>query len=239
MLDGAARGWETMGMRPAALLLCCLAAGCGNKTTDGDGFEPPPEQPVPYDPETQIEYPAAPYGIEKGSVIENYGFPGFVNPAEQPKEIKTIRLSDFYNPTGDETFPAGGAFPEGQPKPKAMLIVMSAVWCGPCQLEAAKTLPDKHEEFAPAGEFLLVLADSETAGVPADDSDLAGWTNKYPTDFPAVIDPDYELGQQFPASAYPANMILDTTTMTIVEKITGAAPEEGAFWDTFASLAGQ
>jgi hypothetical protein len=226
-----------------ALVLCALAAlasaGCGSQTSTDDGFEPPPEQAVPYDASAAADYPAGPYGIEKGSVIDDYEFPGFANPMRLPKELVTIRLSDFYNPTGDGLYPAGGPFPEGQPKPRALLIVMSAVWCGPCQLEAAKTLPDKHEAFAPGGEFLLVLADSESAGVAADESDLSGWTNKFDTDYPAVIDPDYDLGQQFPQSSYPANMILDTKTMTILEKITGAAPEEGSFWDTFASLVSQ
>jgi hypothetical protein len=225
-----------------AVVLCAVvalaSAGCGSQTSTGDGFEPPPEQPIPYDP-SDVEYPVGPYGIEKGSVISDYAFEGFANAMRLPKELVVIRLSDFYNPTGDGLYPAGGAFPEGQPKPRALLIVMSAVWCGPCQLEAAKTLPDKHEEFAPGGEFLLVLADSETAGVKADPADLSGWTNKFDTDYPAVIDQDYELGQLFPASAYPANMILDTKTMTILEKITGAAPDEGSFWNTFESLVNQ
>src|SRR5215212_6297686 len=117
----------------SALVLCALAAsGCGAQTGTDDGFEPPPEQPRPYDASVDIDYPPGPYGIEKGSVIDNYEFPGFPNPVRLPKVLTTIRLSDFYNPTGDGVYPAGSPQAEGQPKPRALLIVMSTVWCGPC-----------------------------------------------------------------------------------------------------------
>jgi hypothetical protein len=222
----------------SCVALCLLgAAGCAPQTTTDDGFEPPPEQPRPYDPSAEAEYPPGPYGIEKGSVIQNYGFPGFANPVRLPKELVTIRLSDFYNPTGDGLYPAGGPFPEGQPKPRALLIVMSAVWCQPCQFEAAKTLPSMHEQFTPGGEFLLLLAENEERFV-AEESDLAGWTTKFDTDFPAVLDPEGALAKQF-QSAFPANIILETTGMTIVAKITGTAAEDGSFWSTFASVATQ
>jgi hypothetical protein len=222
----------------SCVVLCLLgAAGCAPQTTSDDGFEPPPEQPRPYDPSARAEYPPGPYGIEKGSVIEDYELIGFANPVRLPKELVTIRLSDFFNPTGDGVYPAGGPHPEGQPKPVALLIVMSAVWCTPCQFEAERTLPDKHQELAPRGEFLLVLAESAQHDV-ATESDLSGWTSKFETDFPAVLDPTHQLSQQF-QSAFPANIILDTTTMTIVDKITGVAAEEGTFWSTFASVASQ
>src|SRR5262245_27864689 len=107
------------------LVLIAALAGCG-QTAEGDGFEPPPEQPLPFDG-GDIEYPAGPYSIDKGSVIANYEFSGFANPVKLPKELVTIRLSDFYNPTGDAVYPEGSQYPPG-PKPRGLLIVMSAVW---------------------------------------------------------------------------------------------------------------
>ena len=219
----------------SCVVLCLLGtAGCAPQTTSDDGFEPPPEQPRPYDPSAEAEYPAGPYGIEKGSVIENYELIGFANPVRLPNELVTIRLSDFYNPTGDGVYLAGGPHREGQPKPVALLIVMSAVWCGPCQLEAERTLPEKHQQLAPRGEFLLVLAESAEHD-PATESDLSGWTSKYETDFPAVLDPGHRLTNRF-QSGFPSNMIIDTTSMVIVDKIAGAGDDTGPFWNTFAGV---
>jgi len=221
----------------SALLLIAIHAGCGPQTSSDDGYEPPPEQGRPYDASGALDYPEGPYGDEKGSVIENYELVGFANPMRLPKELVTIRLGDFYNPTGDGVHPAGGPHPEGSPKPRALLIVMSAVWCQPCQLEAEKTLPEKHEQLAPRGEFLLVLAESGEHDL-ASEKDLSSWTSKYDTDFPAVIDPVHALSQQF-QGAFPANIIVETTGMTIVARITGTAAEKGTFWNTFAGVATQ
>jgi hypothetical protein len=228
----AARSW-VLALAGSALL---GLVGCGN-TGEGDGFEPPPEEPLPYVPST-IPYPAAPYGVDIGDIIQDYEFPGFPDPIDRPtSELVPIKLSDFYNPTGQDTFPEGGPHPAGTPKPRGLLIVVSAVWCGPCQLEADEVLPEKHAQYEPlGGEFLLVLADGPSPGEAAETKHLSGWTKEYDTDFPAVIDPDYDLGKIFPSSAYPANMIIDTRTMTIVERITGAAPESGSFWSTFEQV---
>lgn len=229
MLARAAVGW--------GLVAAVLAAACGTQTVEDDGYQPPPEEPVPYDASTTA-YPGGPYGFDNGSVIADYEFPGFPNPETGPTtELVTIRLSDFYNPTGAGTYAEDGPYAAGAPKPRALLMVVSAVWCGPCQLEAAEVLPEKHAAYAGrGGEFLLVLADGPTPGVPAEKKHLASWTKKYETNFPAVLDANYDLGKIFPAASYPANMIIDTRTMTIVDRIVGAAPEEGSFWDTFEQL---
>jgi hypothetical protein len=78
-----------------------------------------------------LPYAAGPFGFGKGSVLPNYGFVGYVDPAAQiaaaaPRQI--IWLAEFYNPTGFEVYGAGSVFPAGTPKPLALLIDMSARW---------------------------------------------------------------------------------------------------------------
>lgn len=47
--------------------------------------------------------------------------------------------------------------------------------------------------------------------------------------YPAVIDPSAQLGGSFDQSQFPANFIIDTRTMTIVDLVTGIPGD--AFWD--------
>jgi hypothetical protein len=192
---------------PLALALLLLA-GCE-------------EEPLPFAPgqgqdpnASGIRYPAGPYGVEPGSVISNYKFRGMVNPAVD-KTFVDMQLADFYNPTGDETFPAESAFGE-KPKPKALWLNISAVWCGPCKFESEEILPEEHEKYAPQGaEIFVLLADGGTVGKPATENNLVTWTDRYKTAWPAAVDPTHTLASLFQSSAYPINMVIDTRTMQL------------------------
>ncbi len=72
-----------------------------------------------------------------------------------------------------------------------------------------------------------MLVDGPSQGSPAELSQLIGWTSKYETRFPAVIDPQYQMGSLFPSTAFPANILVDTKTMQILEVVSGI-PEEGS-----------
>lgn len=234
-----------VGRRAPAWAWCAFAAallaggaGCAD-TGEGDGLEPPPEVSVPYVP-ADCEYPGEPYGIEKGDVIGNIDFEtGLVNALAAPNAPATeISLCDFYNPTRDEVYPAGSAFPVGEPKPRVLVVAMAARWCQPCRIEAKETLPEKHAELAPKGaEFLLVLADGAEAGVRATEKDLRVWTGAFDTAYPAVIDAGSDLAQHFSAEQYPSNMIIDTATMEIVQRVNGAPAKDSGFWKTVANMA--
>jgi hypothetical protein len=149
---------------------------------------------------------------------------------------QVVQLADFYNPTGEEKFPAGSPYGEG-PKPRALLVNVSALWCAPCKEEARSTLPARYAELGPLGaEFFVVLAEGGQPGSTVTWSNLLSWTDAFHLNYPAAIDPNGHLGALFPASAYPANMIVDTRTMKIAYVVTGA-PDE-AFWSGFRSLLG-
>lgn len=215
----------------AVSALALGAAGCA-ETGEGDGFEPPPEGPVPYVP-TGDRYAPGPFGIDRGEVIGNAAFEtSFVDSEADPKQPAVeVRLSDFYNPTGDEVYPEGTPFEAGTPKPKLLLVAMAARWCLPCRKEAEETLPEKYAELAPKGaEFMLVLAEGAEQGVLATEDDLRIWTKYYPAAYVASTDEDSELGQYFNKEQFPANMVIDTSTMVILQKVIGAPEKDSAFW---------
>ena len=186
----------------------------------------------------QLAYPKGAKGFSVGSVIQNYQLVGFANHlVNGDTDLQPIQLADFYNPTGDGVFNAtdNPSFVDGAPKPKALLIDVASVWCGPCNEEADVVLPPKYANFQPkGGEFLLQLADSNTPGEPATVSNLKNWTKKYEVNYPATIDPTYKLGALFEQDAFPANFIIDTRTMTIVEAVAGEP--QAAFWSKFQAV---
>ena len=220
-----------------------VPASTSTSATTSGNQDPITDQPEPFPQGTgqsanpTVEYPKGPFGVNKGSVIQNFKFMGFPNSLTNSKDLATVQMSDFYNPTGDGKFGKGAAFPEGQAKPKALLIDVSSVWCGPCNYEAANVLPGLYAKYKPlGGEFLLQLADGPTPGSPANSKHLFNWTKKYKVDYPATIDPSYKLSALFQADAFPANMIIDTKTMKIVDVIAGVAEEGGSFWQAYEKL---
>jgi hypothetical protein len=209
-----------------AVALVIVASGC----TSGSGE---PLDPAPGSGSQVIdeEYPAGPYGTVVGDVIENFEFQGYVDASQGLTEDRrvSITLGDFFNPTGMGTHGDDGPFVAGSPKPKALMINVSAVWCGPCKQEAANILPGEYAHYHPLGlELLMVLADSLEVGTPAAFGDLDAWCSTFPVNYPAVIDPEYQLGGSFDTSQYPANFIVDTATMTIVEVVSGI-PQDSFF----------
>jgi len=172
---------------------------------------------------TQVAYPNGPYGIAEGSIIPNYEFVGFANAAVNTDGMQLVQLADFYNPTGDGVYPKGSPYGENLKKPKALLVILSAVWCAPCNQEADTVLPPLHEKYRPqGGEFFLALADGPNQGVPAEPKNLYLWTQKYDVDFPSVIDPGGKIPAITEADAFPANVMIRTKDMKIIRAITGS-----------------
>ena len=210
--------------------------GCDEGSTAPDEEAPDFESEQGQIAEEQAAYPEGPYGIEKGSIVANYRFVGFANPMVDSSSASYVQMSDFYNPTGNEVYPEGSPYGAGNPKPKAMLINVSSVWCPPCNEENRTVLPELHNDWADRGGLILLqLADGNDPGTPAEFSDLVKWTAKYDTEWPAVIDPDYKLAELFEADAFPANIIIDTTTMEIVDVVAGL-PEHSWFAQVDALL---
>jgi hypothetical protein len=218
----------------SAAIVVVGSVGCGK-------VEPEPEYAPDFPENTGQQaqnakpYPPGPYGIGKGSIITNYKFVGYVNSVANSAQLAEIQMAEFYNPTGSDVYAEGSVFPIGAPKPKALLISVASVWCGPCNQEADQVLPLEYAKYKPmGGEFLAQLADGPTPGKAATQKSLFNWATKYDVDYPITIDPDYELSALFDQDAFPANMIIDPKTMRIVEVVAGIP--DGSFWAKYDQL---
>lgn len=178
-------------------------------------------------------YPG-PYGVNKGTVVRNYKFLGLPRASRDMSELKDIQLSDFYNPTGTAVFPEGSPYGAGEPKPLALVIVRSAVWCGPCNIEARDIIPGKRAAVAPQGEFFVVLDETRTVGEVATPHDINEWATNYNLNYPGAIDPSKSMDAITGVGVYPANVLIRTRDMKIVLQ-NGGAPDE-AFWQTFQDV---
>ena len=236
---------RTMALSCFALIFTIAAAGCGAVDVD-----PPPGESQQALGAT-VPYPPGPYGTTRGSVVAHYQLHGFENAQINHATTQPIQLADFYNPHADDPtyapatpaqddrlFPPGSIYGSGSPKPKALSIAISSLWCGACKMEAKMVLPARHLEYKPlGGEFLVQLDDGAHQGHSAVQQDLLTWTTQFHVNYPATIDPSRQLDALFVANVYPANIIINTRNMKIVEAVPGV-PED-AYWTTFeATLAG-
>lgn len=215
------------------LLFGLVLAGCTGEVDD-ERLAPAYPEGSGQAPQGKVQYPEGPYGSGKGATIANYKFVGFVNAVADSSQLQEIRLADFYNPTGDGVYEEDSPFEPGSPRPRGLLLSVSAVWCAPCNYEADVILPEEYPKYkALGGEFFVQLADGATPGKAANAKALEAWTKKYEVDYPMAIDPAYQLGALFEADSFPANMIIDTRTMRIVDVVAGSPEVGGPFWKTF------
>ena len=153
-------------------------------------------------------YPAGPYGQTLGTVIPDDCFEGMFDPPSvnysSAGNTTKICLHDFYNPGGTDAT-----------KPKVLVIMIGALWCGPCQTEAAAGTKD-HNYWSPYGvQFMATVYQNKNQG-PATYPDLDSWTKSYKLNYPSVLDPAAKLGKYFTVGAFPNNIVIDTTTMTFL-----------------------
>ena len=158
-------------------------------------------------------YPAGPYSIEKFHVMPNMTF-------YDPWKNKWIELKDYYL----------------SKDVKALFIVTSAGWCGPCFMEAV-SLVNIYEKYNPDGlEIIYTLGNTNIPGdVPFETSydkpdsadfaaDLkfmenwklsAGIEAGKPINYPMYADPKREFLPYAPNHAWPFSMLVTTKDMGI------------------------
>jgi hypothetical protein len=182
----------------------------------------------------QIAYPDSPTGFEIGDTIADFQFVGYANFTDPTNngDLQSVRLAEFYNPTGTEVFGEGSPYgPAGSPKPKAINLLISSVWCGPCSYEAQYVLPGEYATWKPkGGHFIAILIDGIDVGTPATLLDLANWATRFNTSYTVVTDPASKVIPLYEA-AFPGNLIVRTSDMKIVHRVAGVP--RANFWIVF------
>ena len=226
-------------MMPSARLtvLACVAFATACTSGSGDAIFPAPGSSTEFENAgggggDALQCPTGSSDLSIGNVIRDFSFDGYVDPEHRgfgPDKVTQVSLCDFYNPTGEEVYGTGTPFDEGSPKPRALMINVAALWCQPCKLEAGEILPEEYALYHPRGlELISILADTNSPGESAQLNHLDGWVGSFQVEYVAVIDPDRRLTNQLNAAQFPSNVLVDTSTMRIVESLSGL-PDDGFF----------
>lgn len=221
-----------------ALVLGACSSTPLSEPSDENGT-PAPSSPAPGDAGDQPatpganaalyqkrDYPAGPYGLGVGAILEDFAFLGWRDPVAagyDPSKLETVRLSDFYNPDGRSTT-------------KLLWINASAVWCSVCQfeMEDIKTNGVRAEFEAKGVQLIGTLFEDIDAG-PSKPADLVLWgrTAKHSIDFPLLLDPGFKLGAFFVSDATPLNMLVDAATMRVIDTTMGYSVD---YWQAVDKL---
>lgn len=236
----------------AATLLALAVAACGDEPagSDDDGggggssastsdaastSTGPATPPGGAGQPANAAYPEGPFGVGVGSVVHNFEFVGYTRPDVDKADMEVVSFSDFYNPTGTDVFPEDGRAWAGLPKPKALAISVTAYWCPPCKKEWGEDIPPLQAEFGPkGGMFLLLMSDGNAGGVPPVIDELDSWTSSFDVTAPAVLDPSLDFQPVWVGDAYPQNILVRTSDMTIVDKVSGVPLP--SYWNTMENI---
>lgn len=178
-------------------------------------------------------YPSGPYGRGEGAVIENLSFLGWRDPAGANYDVnrlEVVRLSDFYNPDGS----ADGV--------RLLVLNASAVWCSVCRVEYQHlNTRGTYAQYRPKGVEILGVIFEDNEYAPAKPSDLRFWGGPegFEVTFPLVLDPGFKTGIYFSSDATPLNLLIDATTMRIVDVLMGYdASNPDTYWRRIDELLG-
>ena len=161
----------------------------------------------------EAPYPGGPFSLEKFGIIANMSF-------YDPWVNEWIKLSDFYKHENH----------------KALLVVSSAGWCGPCLSEAASLIGIYNKYNEDGLEIIYTLGNTNFPGdVPFDDcvgdvespqfhkdvGFMESW--KYMAsdeademvNYKMYADPNREFIQYFPNHAWPLSVLVTTKDMGI------------------------
>ncbi|MGZ3455418.1 MAG: peroxiredoxin family protein [Polyangiales bacterium] len=178
--------------------------------SDDSGAPKPPSDTGPVDPGPTGAYPSGPYAIATGSTYPNVSLNGYKDGAGA---WTTIAASDYYDPTGSRGI-------------KAVLVVVSAAWCGPCQ-EEAKEMPSYKAKYAPQGIRFLEVVIENLTGDPASQPTIDSWKKMASLDVDVAADPSKNACPKG-SIGLPFNTLIDAKTMKVIETWSGADTGTGS-----------
>jgi len=221
-------------LAPALALIFATACSSTPVTGPSEQGGPGPSEPSPGSnaggvsgPYQKLDYPAGPYGVGVGSIIEDLAFLGWRDPVASgydTTKFETVRLSEFYNPDGARS------------DIKLIWINASAVWCSVCRAEM-KDIKNQSVNalFRAKGLQLVETLFEDNNSLPATPLDLKNWGEfaDHAIDFPLLLDPGFKLGAFFTSDATPLNLLVDARTMQIRDATMGYS---GNYWQQVDAL---
>lgn len=157
-------------------------------------------------------YPCAPYGTNADDVAENMEFIGWSDPDEHTKAHadKVMDLSTKKKIAFKDYFGCPAK------KRKLLWVMVSAGWCGPCQLEVKDTQTQiNNGAMSEDVGVMNIIFETDNPGEPITESFAKLWAEEFKLTFPVVMDPSFKMGKYFSAKATPFNMFVFTDTMKI------------------------
>jgi hypothetical protein len=176
--------------------------GSGSGAADGGSAAPPC---VP---------PAGPYGTRQGSVLDpSMAWQGVAAGGA----TTTIKLSDYYDCDGTRGV-------------NALLIDVSAAWCGACQSEAPEVDQKLAGSWGQEGVKVLTLMIEDEGGSPATVQTAKSWSTSFGLSHVAVAaDPQ----GTFQVTSLPTNILVDPRTMKVLS-VEGSFDPSGSAVDDLA-----
>ncbi len=159
------------------------------------------------------DYPAGPYGYTEGSTITDLGFVARVDASLKGSETiesypaQNVHLSDFRS-----NF-------------KVLIINASAGWCPNCmneQPDLVQNYENWNKSNPSVGVLEVIVQDANSN--PATMSTADQWAKTYGVTFDIGVDPTGVLSPYYDINAFPMNMVVRLSDMSIVWQFNGNDP---------------
>lgn len=200
-----------------SMLGLTLASGCNSLTgadglsikgADGTGGTGGAEETTTTTPPPVVcDYPTMGISNKPGGVLPNHSWQGFVNENVDAAAPTEITMADYLDCDGSKGI-------------NALLIDVSATWCGTCQ-EEAKTLTSKmNNQWGELGIRVVTLMIEDAASKPATLATALQWKNQYKLMSTTVAaDPEFFFSQLAEGGTIglPFLVVVDPRTMTLIE----------------------
>jgi hypothetical protein len=159
-------------------------------------------------------YPCGPYGYSVGSVIGDLTVTGRIDVngdgSVLDDPIQPISLHDYF----------------ANKKIKVLFISLATVWCAPCATEQP-SLVQLYDGYKTAGQgvaFLqLILQNGQS--MPSSQADVDAWAQTYSIPFDMAYDPQNALAPYYTPTAFPEQLVLRTSNMTLVYQHTSVSTD--------------